>query len=183
MKQHINIALYAIITLSVSANSAEQVYTWVDDAGTTHFSEAPPLEQASDANLIEVLPASGAPPDNTIDDDFYSVINQAERMQTRRLESEKLAAEKKLAEAQASKARAEAQAALQNAYRRDNTSYYPAYPYYPRYGYRHPRHGKRPGHGNRPGYGHRPGHGNRPGYPLPTYPRTSLGKTPGMPNF
>lgn len=183
MKQYINIALYAIITLSVSANSAEQVYTWIDDTGTTHFSEAPPLEQATDANLIEVLPASGAPPDNTTDDGFYSVINQAERMQTRRLENEKLAAEKKLAEAQASKARAEAQAALQNAYSSDNTSYYPAYPYYPRYGYRRPWHGQRPGHGNRPGHGHRPGQGNRPGYQRPANPRTSLGKTPGMPHF
>jgi len=175
MKRHMNITLYIIISTSVSAISAAQVYTWVDDSGTTHFSEAPPLEPATDTSLVEVLPASGAAPGDGIDDGFYSVINQAERMQTRRLENEKLAAEKKLAEAQASKARAEAQAALQNADSDDNTSYYPAYPYYPRYGYRHPW--------QRPGHGRRPGHGYRPGYLRPENPRTSLGKTPGMPHF
>lgn len=171
MKRYISITLYAIISLSVPANSAEHVYTWVDDSGTTHFSEAPPLEPATDASLIEVLPASGAAPGNVTDDGFYSVINQAERMQTRRLENEKLAAEKKLAEAKASKARAEAQAALQGSYNDDNITYYPAYPYYPRYGH------------HRPGHGYRPGHGNRPGYSRPDSPRTSLGKTPGMPHF
>ena len=75
MKQTINITLYAIISLSVPANAAEQVYTWVDDSGTTHFSEAPPLEPATDVSLIEVLPVSGAAPGNVIDDGFYSVIN------------------------------------------------------------------------------------------------------------
>ena len=182
MKRYISITLYIIITLPVSANPAEQVYTWVDDSGTTHFSEAPPLEPATDASLIEVLPASGAAPSNAADDGFYSVINQAERMQTRRLENEKLTAEKRLADAKAGKARAEAQAALQSSYNDNNITYYPAYPYYyPRY--RRHRPGHRPGHGNRPGNGNRPWHGNRPGYSRPGGPITSLGKTPGMPHF
>jgi hypothetical protein len=183
MKRYINITLYSIIFLFVSANSAEQAYTWVDDTGTTHFSETPPPESATAATLIEVLPASGAAPGGVTDNGFYSVINQAERMQTRRLEKEKLTAEKKLAEAQARKARAEAQAAQQDSYTNDGISYYPAYPYYPRYGHTRPWHGQRPGHGNRPEYGNRPGHGNRPGYPRPANPRTSLGKTPGMPHY
>jgi len=170
MKRYINIILHLLIFLSVPAHSAEQVYTWIDASGTTHFSEAPPLEATIGARLIEVLPASGAAPGNVTDDGFYSVINQAERMQTRRLENEKLAAERKRADAEASKARAEAQAALQGSYNNDDGRYYPVYPYYPRYGYR-------------PRPGHRPGHGDRPGHSRPGKSRASLGKTPGMPHF
>jgi len=173
MKRYTSIFLYILISLPVSANDAEQVYTWVDDSGATHFSETPPQESATEAQLIEVLPTSAAAPGNVADDDFYSVINQAERMQTRRLKNEKLVAEKKQAEAEAGKARAEAEAALQNAYNNDPVTYYPAYPYYPRYRHRRPWRG----------YGHRPGHGYRPGHSRPGRPRTSLGKTPGMPHF
>ncbi len=173
MKRYIRIFLYTLISLPVAANSAEQVYTWVDDSGTTHFSEAPPPEPAIEAQLVEVLPTSGAAPGNMADDDFYSSINQAERMQTRRLENEKLIAEKKLAEAKAGKARAEAQAALQNSYNDAPVSYYPVYPYYPRYRRHRPWRG----------HGQRPGHGYRPGYSRPGRPRASLGKTPGMPHF
>ena len=189
MKQNTSI-LACFLLLSAAAHSTEQVYTWVDTEGTTHFSESPPAAAESEVQLIEVLPASGAGPADTADDNsFYSVVNQAERMQTRRLENEKLAAERKQAEAEASKARAEAQAALQNSYDNDAFNYYPAYPYYPRYrkhrpgyGYR-PGYGDRPGHGGRPGYGDRPGHGGRPGSSRPGTPRTSLGKTPGMPHY
>jgi hypothetical protein len=171
MKRNAGILLYTLISLSVSANSAEEVYTWVDAEGTTHFSESQPLESETDAQLIEVLPASGAGPGRVTDESFYSVINQAERMQTRRLKNEKLIAEKKQADAEASKARAEAQAALQNSYNNDPVTYYPVYPYYPRRGH------------NRPWHGQRPGHGNRPGHSRPGKPRASLGKTPGMPHF
>ena len=180
MYQLNHIILSVLVALPLTAHASEQVYTWVDDKGTTHFSESPPVTTTPDVELLEILPASGAGPDTATDDSFYSVINQAERMQTRRLENEKLAAQKKQADAQASKARAEAQAALQNAYYNENVSYYPVYPYYPRYR-SHPGHGHRPGH--LPAYGNRPGHGNRPGNSRPSNPRTSLGKTPGMPHF
>lgn len=183
MKRYISIFLYTLISLPVPGNSAEQVYTWVDDSGTTHFSETPPQESAAEAQLIEVLPTSGATPGNVADDGFYSVINQAERMQTRRLKNEKLVAEKKQAEAEASKARAEAQAALQNAYNNEPVTNYPAYPYYPRYRQHRPWRGNGRGHGQQPGHGQRPGHGYRPEYSRPGRPRTSLGKTPGMPHF
>ena len=173
MKRYISIFLYILISLPVAANDAEQVYTWVDDSGTTYFSETPPQEAATEAQLIEVLPPSGVAPGKVADDDYYSVINQVERMQTRRLENEKLVAERKQAEAEASKARAEAQAVLQNAYNNDSVSYYPVYSYYPRYRRHRPWRG----------HGHRPGHGYRPGHSRPGRPRTSLGKTPGMPHF
>ena len=168
-----------LFTLTAAFACAEPVYTWVDDEGVTHFSETPPPAPAADTRFLdlEVTPPPASP--NAEGDDFYSVINQAKRMETRRLESEKLAAEKKKAEAEARKARAEA-AAIQrgadNYSASETTRYYPVYPYYPRY--RH--HPWRPGHGHRPpGHGHRPpGH---PRYPRPKNPRTSLGKTPGMP--
>lgn len=179
MQRYSCIFLYLLLSLPVSANSTEQVYSWVDGSGTTHFSETPPPESAIETQLIEVLPTSGVAPGNGANDDYYSVINQAARMQTRRLENEKLVAEKKQAEAEASKARAEAQAVLQNAYNNDPVSYYPVYPYYPRYR----RHRPWRGHGQRPGHGYRPGHEYRPGYSRPGRPRTSLGKTPGMPHF
>ncbi|MGB5178500.1 MAG: DUF4124 domain-containing protein [Gammaproteobacteria bacterium] len=181
MKRSSGIFLPILLTLSASFASAAEVYTWVDDSGVTHFSEKPPAERTRDAQLIEVMPT--AAPASSVDDDFYSVINQADRMEARRLENEKLAAEKKQADAEASKARAEAAAIRQGAYNdsgSDTSRYYPVYPYYPRYGH----HPGRPGYGHhpgRPGYGHKPVYPVYPGYARPKNPRTSLGKTPGMP--
>ena len=72
--------LCALATLPLSADATEQVYTWIDDSGTTHFSETPPANTTVDVELLEVLPASGAGPNTATDDGFYSVINQVERM-------------------------------------------------------------------------------------------------------
>ncbi len=168
MNRYSHIILPLLLTLPVPATCAEQVYTWVDDSGTTHFSEAPPPDSTFVTQLLEVLPASGVAPGNAPDDGFYSVINQAARMQTRRLENEKLRAERKQADAEASKARAEAQAALQDSYYNEDVSYYP---YYPRY--------RRPWNGHKP----RPGDGYRPHMTRPNPHRTSLGRTPGMPHY
>jgi hypothetical protein len=164
-----------LLTLSVSFASAAQVYTWVDDSGITHFSETPPAERAAEILLIDIAPAPAGT--DSAGDDFYSVINQAKRMEARRLENEKLDAEKKQASAEASRARAEADAIQQGSYNdsaADDIRYYPAYPAYPYY----PHYGHHPG---RPGYGPRPEHPVYPGYARPRNPRTSLGKTHGMP--
>ncbi|MEN8205742.1 MAG: DUF4124 domain-containing protein [Pseudomonadota bacterium] len=171
MKQTTGICLSILLSLPVSFTSAARVYTWVDDAGVTHFSEVPPPGPATDIQLVNIQPPPA--PTNAPDDDFYSVVNQAERMERSRLANEKLIAEKRQADAEASKARAEAAAAQQRSYRssNDNTRYYPAYPYYPGYGH----------HPGRPGHGHKPVHPVYPGQARPRNPRTSLGKTPGMP--
>ena len=171
MQQTTVIYLSLLLSLPASLSSAAQVYTWTDDAGITHFSETPPPDPATDTQLVNIQPPPA--PANTPDGDFYSVINQAERMESSRLANEKLAAEKKKADAEASKARAEAAALQQGSYNNtnDDTRYYPAYPYYPNYGHR-------PG---RPGHGHKPVHPVHPGHVRPRNPRTSLGKTPGMP--
>jgi hypothetical protein len=166
-----SICLSVFLLLSTAVACATEIYTWVDDSGITHFSETPPAADATGTQIIDIAPT--ATPESVMDDDFYSVVNQAERMEARRLENEKLAAEKKQAEAEASKAHAEA-AAIQKGDNTDNVSdnsqYYPVYPYYP-YGY----------HPGRPGHGHKPVHPVYPVVPRPKNPRTSLGKTPGMP--
>jgi len=172
MKQTTGLCLSILLLVPASLASAAQVYTWVDAMGVTHFSETPPPNPATDTQLVDIQPSPTS--NDAPAKDFYSVINQAERMEKSRLANEKLAAEKEQAAAEASKARAEAAALQQRSYNNssyDDTRYYPAYPYYPRY-----RH--RPG---RPGHGHNPVHRAYPGHARPKNPRTSLGKTPGMP--
>jgi hypothetical protein len=171
MNQITVIYLSLLLSLPASLVSAAQVYTWVDGAGITHFSETPPADPA-DTQLVNIQPSPT--PTGVPSEDFYSVINQADRMESSRLANEKLAAEKKQADAEASKARAEAAALQQGAYNNssyDDTRYYPVYPYYPRYGH----------HPGRPGHGHKPTHPVYPGQARSRNPRTSLGKTPGMP--
>ena len=139
--------LALLTTATVCAN---EVYSWVDEQGTTHFSEVQPDNQSHPAEQIDLLP----PPKsgNSEKDDYYSVINQANRMETRRLENEKLEAERRRAEAEAKRAAAEAHAARstppQN-YVNEQPRYYPSYPLY----------GYRPPYGRHPGLqpGHRPG--------------------------
>jgi hypothetical protein len=137
--------------MTLSTSSAEPVYSWVDARGITYFSDTPPPDDSFNVRVVEVLP----PPATSMPaaGDFYSVINQAQRMETRRLLSEKLTAERLQAEAEASRARAEALAAEQPVILYDNQPGGYIFPYYPRY--HHRPHGKPPG-------GHKPG---RPGIP------------------
>ena len=167
------LSLILLLILTTPLAGASQVFTWVDDTGVTHFSETPPVDAPEDSRLIDLdTPPPRGPV--TTGDDFYSVVNQARRMEIRRLENEKLAAEKKQAYAEARKARAEATAIQQGAYNYNNSPrYYPVFSYYPRYGH----HPWKPGHGHKP----RPEHPIHPGHTRPKNPRTSLGKTPGMP--
>jgi len=160
MHRHIIISVSLVLLASVDRASAGEIYTWTDAAGITHYSETPPPDHFLQARPIELpeLPPVMPP------DDYYSVINQLNRMQTQRLENEKLIAERKRAEAEARQAIAEAEARQQEPDDQEAApGYYPAYPLY---GYRPPygwRPGKRPG--NRPG--HWPGRwpDNRPGRP------------------
>ncbi len=169
-----HVSLTLLLLLATPLAGAAQIFTWVDDRGVTHFSETPPPENTAESRRIDIeTPAQRGP--YTASDDFYSVINQAARMEARRLENEKLAAEKRQAIAEANKARAEAMAIQQGTYNNssNNTRYYPVYSYYPRYGH----HPWKPGHGHKP----KPEHPIYPGHTRPRNPRTSLGKTSGMP--
>ena len=167
MKFHTLLPGVLALLTTVTAVCASEVYSWIDEHGTTHFSQVPPDNLSHPSEQIELL----SPPEagDTKEDDYYSVINQANRMETRRLENEKLEAERRQAEAEAQRAAAEAYAARNappQGYVREEPRYYPSYPLYgyrPPYGYgRHP--GMRPGH--RPGRPHHPG---RPAH-LPAFP-------------
>ena len=139
---------------------AATVYTWTDEMGVTQFSETPPPDITLEARRIEVdSPPAMHPP---LDDDHFSVINQAQRMQQNRLENERARTERLQAEAQAKQAAAEARAANRNY---DDYSYREPY-YFPLYSF--PR---RPWH--RPGF--------RPGVPghLPSRPGPGPGHRPG----
>ncbi len=155
--------LIIFLLLPVAQSSAGQAYTWVDENGTTHFSEAPPHDKTISAEGINLLPAPST--GNIAGDDFYSVANQADRMERTRLENEKLIAERLQAEAEAKKARAEATQQIQYQQNtQDDTRYYPAYPYYQ-------------GNRYRPGHGHKP-HPGKPGqtkHLSRQRPMTSLG--------
>jgi Domain of unknown function (DUF4124) len=137
---------------------AAQVYTWTDADGITHFSETPPADEQLEHTVREIEPApvTGTP----ADDDYYSVANQAARMEARRLERERIRAEILKAEAEARRADADAEAAAREQateHARDHsTGYLPLYPYYPYHGYRHypsprftPRKPHRPSHNKR----------------------------------
>jgi hypothetical protein len=185
MKTPCVITMYIVLLLAAPAVTSAQVYTWIDEDGVTHFSESPSEDSSITIEQVEILPPPSA--GNTVDENFYSVVNQANRMEARRLENMKIIAERQQAEAETKRAIAEAQSAKQSPYQDTGDSrYYPAYPVIPRYGYRQSGYG-RPGYG-RPGYG-RPGYG-RPGYNYPAhqpayrpthtrprYPSVSLGRT------
>ena len=174
MHASIPLSLTLLLVIATPLAGATRIFTWVDDAGVTHFSETPPPTDRIDSRSIDLeIPAPRGP--YQAGDDFYSVINQAARMESRRLENEKLAAEKRQAIAEANKARAEAAAIQQGAFNDNNTRYYPVFSYYPRYGH----HPWKPGHGH--GHKPKPRHPIHPGHTRPKNPRTSLGKTPGMP--
>lgn len=169
LKRSLAPILYCLLTLLLSVANAAQVYTWKDSEGVTHYSQKPPRDAAVEPSAIEVptAPAERA----TRDDDYFSVIRQAERMETRRLENERLRAERLKAEAEAKKARAEAWAASQPYMPSDSWDSNRYIPAAPIYGYQ-PGFGHRPCHrrdrdcGYRPGSGLRPGHGYFPGRPV-----------------
>jgi len=126
------IILYLIVLTNFSPSVAGPVFTWVDQEGVTHFSESPPADTSIQPRQLDVLPPTDA--GSAVVDDYYSIANQAERMEARRLERLEAAAARLRAQADAIRAATEAQAAKQAA-DNDNTGsiqYYPlpAYPYY-----------------------------------------------------
>lgn len=148
--------IYVIVLIPFSSAVSEPVFTWVDQEGVTHFSESPPEDDSVQPTQLEILPPTDA--GSGVVDDYYSVANQAERMEARRLERLEAAAARFRAEADAIRAATEARAAEQAADNEypDNTYYYPlpAYPYHP--GHRRPLHRRKP---------HFPGHAPEPKQP------------------
>lgn len=100
-------ALVLAATFLPDSAAAFEIYTWVDDQGVVHYSEWRPEEPA--ATPVETLHiASTNPPAYDPDDDYYSILNQAERIDD---QWSALQEEKAEAEARARAAAAEARIA------------------------------------------------------------------------
>ncbi len=138
---------FLVLLMVISTSGAAPMFNWVDAQGVTYFSDTPPVDESISVRLVEVLPPP--PAGMPVDGDFYSVINQAQRMETRRLLNEKLIAERLQAEAEADRARAEALATEQPVILYDNEPDGYIFPYYPRY-HRHPPKGHKPGRPGKP---------------------------------
>lgn len=151
MHADIRIPLYALLVVALLPAHAEPIYSWVDADGITHFSELPP-PGPYEAMQLDLPPYPAASPP---DDEYFSVINQAARMQAQRLERERLEAQRRQAEAEARRAYAQALAAREAAASpaqpppASGYLYVPGYPYRDYYPRRH--HRPRPEHrGNYP---------------------------------
>jgi hypothetical protein len=146
MRTHIPVFLI-LLTIFSGSSAGPVVYMWVDDSGITCFSDTLPGDDSLTVKLIEDLPqpAAGIPGD----EDFYSVVNQAKRMENQRLLNEKLMAERLQAEAEANRARAEALAAQQPTIVYEEGPGY-IWPYYPRSHHRHPHRDHKPGGPGKP---------------------------------
>jgi len=132
---------------------AETVYRWTDSAGITHFSQEPPPENMEVVEMVEI-DALIPPPRGA--NNYFSVVNQARRMEADRRKREQENLERRLAIKRAQQGDQEDP----ESYRSD-TNYIPVYTFY---GYRRPH---RSGYyRGKPGYGHyrgyRPGIGKHP---------------------
>jgi hypothetical protein len=139
---------FLLLLTVLSSSSASPVYTWMDESGIIWFSDTPPTDESIKAVLIEDLPPPTA--SMPVEGDFYSVVNQAKRMETQRLLAEKLKAERLQAEATANQARAEASAAQQPTIVYGDWPGGYVYPYYPRHHHRHPHKRHKPGRPGKP---------------------------------
>jgi hypothetical protein len=155
MHADIRIPLFTLLFMALQPTLAEPVYSWVDPAGITHFSEIPPPPGQAEAVQLELPPH---PPAIHPGDDYYSVLNQATRMEAQRLEREQVEAQRRQAEAEVWRARAEALTASESATVTPPPVAYRYIPWYPRRGYYPPHH--RPHHPQHPGNYLHPRSGN-----------------------
>ena len=122
--------------LPVASYAGDVVLKWVDENGVTHYSHTPPPEGAvtEDLQKLRFVSHETEEPEQ---DDYYSVINQANRLRASRLELEKHRDQRKLARATAAGQLQQNQLPQDELYRNDNV-YYPVYPVYSGFnGFRH----------------------------------------------
>lgn len=108
--------------------AAATVHRWVDEHGVTHFSDAPPSGDVSDAKTLEL--SDDFPDATDTRSNYYSIANQWERMRTERDEKTRVNLEKARIEAEKAAAVSYSEPASQVREPR----YYPAY--FPPYGNR-----------------------------------------------
>ena len=123
--------------LPVASYAGDVVLKWVDENGVTHYSQTPPPEGAVTEDLQKLRFVSYETEEPEEEDDYYSVINQANRLRASRLELEKHRDQRKLARATAAGQLQQNQLPQDELYRNDNV-YYPVYPVYSgSHGFRH----------------------------------------------
>jgi hypothetical protein len=113
-RQATTLAASLLLAAPLMPAYAGTVFTWVDKEGVTHFSESPPENSSIKARQIEVEPVPVV--GNTGEDDYYSVVQQLDRMQKRRLENERA----RLESLQAETAARQAEAATAKAQEQEN---------------------------------------------------------------
>ena len=120
--------------------SAQEIYKWQDQKGTTHYGEIPPPMVFSSFEVLEVQleePAAGP-----VVESYRSALELANSLQADRLEREKLRLERERLLQQDRQARLEAQRyndTYQTRYYYGGYYPYRSYPRPPHYGKPHPR--------------------------------------------
>lgn len=91
-------------------NGEKRLYQWTDEFGETHFSDKPPPEEVPGEQLRSMQSAQ-PPASDSPGDDYYSVENQASRMEDDRREREAERGEAKKREAERAAQKSELEAA------------------------------------------------------------------------
>jgi len=160
----------------LSSSYAGPVYTWSDAAGITHFSDKPPADETLDVHQFDYQqPAVSG---GSLDDDYYSIARQLERMEARRLASEAMTIERLRAQAEADRAQAEARAAESSDSQDVPEEVRYLYPYFPHPGLRPPYRYPHPHSEGTPGT-HDRGHRHRPSPRMEQRPAESNWGAPG----
>jgi hypothetical protein len=110
-------------------------YEWTDNEGRAHFSDQPPTEHVGTVER-RALPTTKTPPP-VLDDDYYSVENQARRLEAARREraaarreAAALRQQQRLREAQLEAARAQRDAARAQRDAVERSKHYHGVPYF-----------------------------------------------------
>ena len=127
--------------------SAAVVHKWIDEKGVTHYSDAAPETAVKTVTKIDLGNRKAAK--SSVNNDYYSIKNQWQRLQKERLEQEKLKLEK--ARQEAALRSAEPQVVYINEPREKQTGVVYQGSFYPRHGHRrsHKKHKHQPGYRNK----------------------------------
>ncbi|MCZ6665321.1 MAG: DUF4124 domain-containing protein [Gammaproteobacteria bacterium] len=127
--------IVAVALLFVARAEAITVHTWIDDEGVRHYADAPPTATVADSEQIVIneVPADGV----DAKDDYYSIVNQWQRVRDERRESDALRLEHERLKFE-SRALADTRTDEPPAYHRSYGIYPYGFPYAPDRNFQHP---------------------------------------------
>ena len=137
------------------------VYRWTDEAGVVHFSDSPPRGPAPKVQTYPLMPPSAYSDPRQ---DFFSIINQAQRMAEERRARERARREELEARAELERARREAYPPRSEEGRREESQGY-LVPVFPRHLRRFPRTDLREHPFGHPAFSPHPRHRHKPSGP------------------